>query len=76
MDCKTGTIHHLTEDELRDMQRMRQAEQGKPLLELTEEQARELEPLGAFQRKNHMRNKPCVCGSGRKFKRCCWSSYA
>lgn len=23
-------------------------------------------------RKNWMRNKPCVCGSGRKMKKCCW----
>ena len=22
-----------------------------------------------------MRNKPCVCGSGRKFKLCCWAEF-
>jgi uncharacterized protein YecA (UPF0149 family) len=22
------------------------------------------------------RNDPCLCGSGRKFKRCCWSGKA
>ena len=22
-----------------------------------------------------MRNKPCACGSGVKFKRCCWAQY-
>ena len=22
-----------------------------------------------------MRNKPCVCGSGKKFKRCCWEKH-
>lgn len=27
-------------------------------------------------RKNHMRNKPCPCGSGRKFKACCWNKYS
>ncbi len=21
---------------------------------------------------NNLRNKPCVCGSGIKFKKCCW----
>ena len=21
---------------------------------------------------NNLRNKPCVCGSGKKFKKCCW----
>jgi uncharacterized protein YecA (UPF0149 family) len=28
------------------------------------------------QRKNWMRNKPCICGSERKFKKCCWSKYS
>lgn len=28
------------------------------------------------QRKNWMRNKPCICGSGTKFKKCCWSKYS
>ena len=23
-------------------------------------------------RKGWMRNRPCICGSGRKFKVCCW----
>jgi uncharacterized protein YecA (UPF0149 family) len=23
--------------------------------------------------RNSMRNKPCPCGSGIKFKKCCWS---
>jgi len=27
------------------------------------------------QRKNWMRNKPCICGSGEKFKKCCWKNY-
>jgi uncharacterized protein YecA (UPF0149 family) len=22
--------------------------------------------------KNSLRNKPCPCGSGKKFKKCCW----
>lgn len=26
-------------------------------------------------RKNKMRNKPCLCGSGKKFKVCCWNKY-
>lgn len=24
-------------------------------------------------RKNKYRNRPCICGSGKKFKSCCWS---
>jgi len=27
-------------------------------------------------RKNHMRNKPCPCGSGKKFKSCCWNKFS
>ena len=26
-------------------------------------------------RKNYMRNKPCPCGSKKKFKNCCWKKY-
>ena len=26
--------------------------------------------------KNSKRNKPCFCGSGKKFKKCCWSKVA
>ena len=28
-----------------------------------------------FNRKNWMRNKKCPCGSGVKFKKCCWGLY-
>lgn len=28
-----------------------------------------------YNRKNWMRNKPCPCGSERKFKKCCWRQY-
>lgn len=31
--------------------------------------------MNRTQRKNWMRNKPCICGSGKKFKKCCWSKY-
>ena len=40
---------------------------------LTESEARVLSLQSAKKRKNWMRNKPCVCGSGLKFKKCCWS---
>jgi len=32
--------------------------------------------MNRTQRKNWMRNKPCVCGSGKKFKKCCWAKYS
>ena len=28
--------------------------------------------LSNGKRKNVMRNRPCICGSGKKFKQCCW----
>lgn len=33
-------------------------------------------PKWERRRKNWMKNKPCVCSSGRKFKNCCWAKYA
>ncbi len=34
--------------------------------------------LAKLRRKTHnnLRNKPCACGSGRKFKKCCWYKMA
>ena len=44
---------------------------GKQMLALTKDEASELEPLPKKIRKNKMRNKPCVCGSGKPFRACC-----
>jgi preprotein translocase subunit SecA len=32
-------------------------------------------PLGKFRilTRNKARNKPCPCGSGKKYKKCCWN---
>lgn len=27
-----------------------------------------------LKRKNVHRNEPCPCGSGKKFKKCCWAN--
>ena len=43
---------------------------------LSNVQARELSKLPYRKRKNWMRNQPCVCGSGKKFKKCCWAKMA
>jgi len=29
-----------------------------------------------IRHKNSLRNQPCPCGSGYKFKKCCWSKVA
>lgn len=71
MDCSDAHLYHGTPSELADIER----ELRRPLAPLTDEQAKELTPMNAHKRKGYMRNQPCVCGSGAKFKRCCWSKY-
>lgn len=48
------------------------ANKGDKLFEVTEEQAEIMEPMTKHKRKGYMRNQPCICGSGEKFKKCCW----
>lgn len=43
---------------------------------LTEKQVKVLTPMNAHQRKGWMRNQPCCCGSGVKFKKCHWGVLA
>ena len=83
MECNTGTIHQFDGENEAERQRKLDeltaafsSQHDKKLLPLTEDQAGELMPLPKPMRKNKMRNKPCVCGSGIKFKRCCWNDYA
>lgn len=62
----SGNIRRLAEDE-------------RPRLNevaLSDEQVMELARRSKRKRKNWMRNRPCSCGSGKKFKRCCWSTVA
>ena len=42
-------------------------------LPVTKAQAKRLLPISVNKRKNWMRNHLCSCGSGKKFKVCCWS---
>lgn len=71
MDSNGRLYEDLSEDAFGKISR----QVGKPLTPLTEEQVKELRTMGADSRKGFMRNQPCVCGSGVKFKRCCWSKY-
>ena len=82
MDCDTGRIYQIEGDTVGDrVAKQRELVEAfvglhdRQLLQLTEDQAKELMPLSKKMRKNNMRNKPCICGSGVKFKRCCWSKY-
>lgn len=73
MDARHGTIYkNLKQEDLKDMER----KLHRPLIPITEDDARLMSAMGNGRRKNYMRNKPCVCGSGVKFKRCCWSKFS
>ena len=61
MDTR-GNLYRLTAEEQQEMERMH----NRPLIPLEENEYRELEPMTRGQRKNSMRNKPCLCGSGKK----------
>jgi len=71
MQTNDGYLRHLLDDE-----------KGKSPLQLFEEhdlvevesesELKSLKRMSKPQRINKMRNKPCVCGSGKKFKHCCW----
>lgn len=71
MDMKTGAIYRLTDEEREAQERML----GRPLAPLSDKEAEGMRDQPRRVRKNWMRNKPCPCGSGNKFKRCCWSKY-
>jgi len=80
MDCKTGEIHNIYNEDpfLNGEEVTRESlekETGRKMLALTRSEYSELKPLRHKKRKNVMRNKPCVCGSGKKFKKCCWGKY-
>ena len=68
----------ITNGGLRDM-RLKE-EEGREILykdlrALEEEAGEKLGASPLFARKNSMRNKPCPCKSGKKFKKCCWSKF-
>jgi uncharacterized protein YecA (UPF0149 family) len=72
MDCRTGQIHQMPSELAGKIMR----EEGRKLVPLSDEQVEKLTPMGANRRKNWMRNNPCPCDSGKKFKKCCWGKYA
>jgi len=71
MDCRTGEILHA--DSKEHMEALME-EKGK-LLSLSLRDERQLRPMNPAKRKNSMRNRKCPCGSGAKFKKCCWGTY-
>jgi uncharacterized protein YecA (UPF0149 family) len=81
MDLEKGYI--ITQEELENMNKIQQAKHI-PIKEqfMTVKQKENMQVstfdnrsvLGKIriQHRNGLRNKPCPCGSGRKFKKCCW----
>ena len=63
-----------TSGKIRELQNEELPKQNEMLL--TREQARELAMRSPKKRKNWMRNQSCSCGSGKKFKKCCWAKVA
>lgn|GEM_PF-3427095 len=92
MDCKTGEIFNQEEttsiikemDTLAERQaafrerleKYKTEEQMESLIPIDKGTYQQLKPLQRNERKNKMRNRKCICGSGKKFKKCCWSKYA
>ena len=72
MDCSNGNLLRMIDQQAEKYQE----QHGRPVARLTPGQVEKLLPLGAERRKNYMRNQPCVCGSNKKFKKCCWGDYA
>lgn len=73
MDCRNFDIHEFdNQEQLKAVQ----DQLGRILAPLSAEQVKEVKPMDNKGRKNYMRNQPCPCGIGTKFKKCCWSKYA
>lgn len=68
MQTTTGHLYRdLSEIDPEELERVRGT--LAPLTETQFEKAKTMEPS---KRKGYMRNQPCPCGSGKKFKRCHW----
>lgn len=65
----------LSEEEATKLVSDRKERIRQRMVPLTEKQAESAKQMDFPTRKNYMRNRPCPCNSGRKFKRCCWSKF-
>jgi len=72
MDSRTGEIHRFNQEMI---DKLTKSGEIKHMIPLTDKQADDLASLSPIKRKGNMRNQRCPCGSGAKFKRCCWSKY-
>ena len=54
-------------------EQMRLLQRAAPFAPVDESDVAKLKDIPLVARKNWMRNRPCPCRSGKKFKKCCWS---
>lgn len=76
MDTRGNLYRGITEAETAELEKMRTEINDKhsnAWFMLSDGEYRELKPLTVIDRKNKFRNKPCPCGSGKKFKKCCFN---
>jgi len=77
MNCDTGEIKTL--DQIAAIEKIPIKDFGgalpSPWVSVRDDDLTKLKRMSKDRRKNWMRNKPCVCGSGVKFKKCCWHKY-
>ena len=77
MDCRIGNIYESnSEKEMESLQAKFHQENGRKLVRLGHRDVKTLKEMSFDKRRGWMRNKLCPCGSGVKFKRCCWTAYA
>ena len=72
MNCNTGDIMHIAVED-KDLYDFFPEDELSSLVALEEKEVPKLKRMNKLRRKNWMRNKPCPCKSGKKFKKCCWS---
>ena len=72
MHCPSGEIVQLNDEDAIAMLRDRPLE----LMPIPSDELEEVKEMNKPKRKNWMRNKPCPCKSGKKFKKCCWGKLA
>ena len=72
MHLPSGDLYDSREEPSDNMKKLLK-DKTHEFIPVTFEELEELKPMTREQRKGCMRNKPCPCGSGVKFKRCCWS---
>ena len=79
MDCNTGDIKTMKQLAVLEGVTVKEFEDciPKPWAPIPHgTDLTKIKHMGKQRRRNWMRNQPCVCGSGVKFKKCCWLKFS